>query len=88
LYLGKEPSKLGLIASVLIGYSKLSFTRLVDYLLKLSILLLEYSGLVSKLLVLGLERVDLLFKLLESLIEVLLGRKLGSCGSSRGSYRS
>jgi hypothetical protein len=88
LYLGKEPSKLGLIASVLIGYSKLSFTRLVDYLLKLSILLLEYSGLVSKLLILSLERINLLLKLLESLIEALLGRKLGSYGSSRSGHRS
>jgi hypothetical protein len=50
LHLGKEPSKLGFIASVLIGYSELSFTRLVDHLLKLSILLLKYSDLSAKLL--------------------------------------
>jgi hypothetical protein len=50
LYLGKEPSKLGLIASVLIGYSKLGFTRLINYLLELSVLLLERSDLSAKLL--------------------------------------
>jgi hypothetical protein len=62
LHLGKEPSKLSLVPSILVGYSELSFTRLIDYLLELSVLLLEYSSLANKLLILSLEHVDLLLK--------------------------
>jgi hypothetical protein len=50
LYLGKEPSKFVLVASVLVGGSDLSFTRLVDYKLELTILLFEHLNLGSKLL--------------------------------------
>jgi hypothetical protein len=68
LYLGKEPSKGVLIASVLSGYFELSFTSLVNYSLELSILLLELSGLTSKFLVLGFEYKDFLLELSEYLL--------------------
>jgi hypothetical protein len=40
LYLGKKPSKSVFLTSILGGYLKLGLTRLVDYILKLSVLLL------------------------------------------------
>jgi hypothetical protein len=50
LYLGKVPSKSILLTSVLSRYLELSFTGLVDYKLKLSVLYFERSDPSSKLL--------------------------------------
>jgi hypothetical protein len=68
LHLGKEPSKGVLIASVLSRYFELSFTRLVNYSLELSILLLELSSLASKFLILGFEYKDFFLELSEYLL--------------------
>ena len=55
LHLGKKPSKSIFLASVLSGYLELGLTRLVDYILELSILVLQRSSLTNKSSVLGLK---------------------------------
>ena len=53
--MGKKPSESIFLASVFSGYLELGLTRLVDYILELSVLVLQRSGLTNKSSVLGLK---------------------------------